>query len=619
MNDDKLQLTSDINDDIDLQFEIDEVAQLQADNTTNNINVEMTSENDINIMFQTNENDLTLHFDGYVGSGEKGESSYTYVRYSPNENGEPMFKSPNNETEYFGIQATANVTASTNPSDYIWAKFKGEKGEQGLRGLQGEDGERGIAGEKGEDGRTSFFHIKYSAVANPTTSSQMSETPNVYIGTYVDYEEEDSNEPSKYTWCKFQGLDGSQGIPGANGSDGKTSYLHIAYSNSADGSKDFSIDDSTDRSFIGQYTDFIKADSTDYKKYVWSLIKGDKGDKGDKGEQGVQGPKGDDGEQLYTWLKYADSPTAGMSDSPTNKAYIGLAYNKTTATESSNYGDYSWSLVKGEQGDTGVQGPKGADGKTTYTWIKYATSSTGANMSDEPSGKTYIGLAYNKNTATESTIASDYTWSLIKGDKGDKGDDGTVHSDTEPTDKTKLWLDTSLEPPLLKYWDGTSWEAVNDFAENINNAKQTITTEYNSAINQLKESLTILVEKLQTTTTDNVTLIEQLSSQIVQNASSISLITNSVNSINDNISGLATKEEISQWARFQGGVLELGASNSPFAVKLSNTELGFYQNGSRIAYLSNQQLNIEFAIVMTKLNIGIFSWSYDSVNGLTLT
>ena len=238
-------------------------------------------------------------------------------------------------------------------------------------------------------------------------------------------------------------------------------------------------------------------------------------------------------------------------------------------------------------------------------------------MSDDPSGKTYIGLAYNKTTLTESTSASDYTWSLIKGDKGDKGDDGTVHSATAPSDKTKLWFDTTDN--LLKYWNGTTWEVTNDFAGDINDMKQNITTEYTSAINQLKESLTTLVEKLQTTTTDNSTLIEQLSSQIVQNSSSISLVTNSIKSITDNISGLATKEEISQWARFENGVLELGASNSPFAVKLSNTELGFYQNGSRIAYLSNQQLNIEYAIVMTKLNIGTFSWNYDATDGLTLT
>lgn len=644
-----------------------------------------------------------------------------------------------------------NTTSTTIP--FVITGDKGDTGPQGLQGLQGPQGNQGIqgpAGPKGNDGssgKTSYFHIKYSSVASPTSSSQMTETPSVYIGTYVDYTETDSTDPTKYTWARFQGIQGAQGtqgIPGTNGVDGKTSYLHIKYSN--DGGKSFTANSGeTAGDYIGQCVDFNSNDPTNVDSYTWSKIKGEqgpqgikgvagadgvssyfhirysqnangnpmtdsaenavyigtcsttsntapssyvsykwskiKGDTGSKGEQGIQGPKGSDGQtsylhikysddgktftsnngetpgkyigtyvdfseadstvfnkyswvkiegpqgvqgpkgvdgkQYYTWLKYADTPTSGMSDSPTGKAYIGLAYNKTTATESSNYSDYTWSLIKGEKGDTGIQGPKGTDGKTTYTWVKYATSASGANMSDDPSGKTYIGLAYNKTTLTESTSASDYTWSLIKGDKGDKGDDGTVHSATAPSDKTKLWFDTTDN--LLKYWNGTTWEVTNDFAGDINDMKQNITTEYTSAINQLKESLTTLVEKLQTTTTDNSTLIEQLSSQIVQNSSSISLVTNSIKSITDNISGLATKEEISQWARFQDGVLELGASNSPFAVKLSNTELGFYQNGSRIAYLSNQQLNIEYAIVMTKLNIGTFSWNYDATDGLTLT
>ena len=133
------------------------------------------------------------------------------------------------------------------------------------------------------------------------------------------------------------------------------------------------------------------------------------------GAQGVQGPKGNDGQQYYTWVKYADTPTSGMSDNPDGKVYIGLAYNKTTATESNTYSDYMWSLIKGE---TGAIGPKGEDGQQYYTWIKYADNASGANMSDSPNGKSYIGLAYNKTTSTESNVASDYTWALFKGDKG---------------------------------------------------------------------------------------------------------------------------------------------------------------------------------------------------------
>ncbi|MHC5955859.1 phage tail spike protein [Enterococcus gallinarum] len=216
-------------------------------------------------------------------------------------------------------------------------------------------------------------------------------------------------------------------------------------------------------SYIGTYTTFDDVQSTNPADYTWQRmlgLSGEDGKDGEQGPQGVPGPKGDNGQTYYTWLKYADTPTSGMSDSPTGKAYIGLAYNKASATESTNYADYTWSLIKGSDG---AQGPKGDNGQTLYTWIKYATSATGAGMSDNPTGKTYIGLAYNKTTATESTNAADYTWSLIKGDKGDagatgpqgpqgptgpKGDRGLMGiayvQQTQPSDKTEgaQWFKT---------------------------------------------------------------------------------------------------------------------------------------------------------------------------------
>lgn len=170
------------------------------------------------------------------------------------------------------------------------AKLKaGKNGIDGLDGLQGEKGEQGIPGPKGEDGKTSHFHIKYSSVANPTSSGQMTETPSTYIGTYVDYEPNDSTDPKKYTWSKFEGTDGKDGIAGTNGTDGKTYYLHIAYANSADGRTGFSVSDGTNKLYIGQYTDTTKADSTDPTKYTWSKIKGEPGADGKPGTDGKPG------------------------------------------------------------------------------------------------------------------------------------------------------------------------------------------------------------------------------------------------------------------------------------------------------------------------------------------
>ncbi len=307
-------------------------------------------------------------------AGADGKTTYTWIRYADDANGGGMSNDPAGK-KYMGLAYNKPTAAeSNNPADYAWSLIKGDKGDQGIPGLQGLQGEKGdqgipglqgLQGEKGDqgipgatgakgdkgdagaDGRTSYFHIKYSPVQNPT-AAQMTETPSDYIGTYTDYTQSDSNDPTKYTWARFKGLqgaDGAQGIPGTNGADGKTSYLHIKYSN--DGGSTFTpatgglAVGETPGDYIGQYTDFTQADSTDVTKYTWSKIKGD---------EGVPGEKGADGTQYWTWIKYSDNPDGtGMYDTPNDLTkYIGIAVNKVTQAESGNKADYTWSRFRGD-------------------------------------------------------------------------------------------------------------------------------------------------------------------------------------------------------------------------------------------------------------------------------
>lgn len=223
---------------------------------------------------------------------------------------------------------------------------KGDQGIQGLRGLQGEKGERGIQGPKGESGLNSYFHVKYSSVAKPTSSSQMTETPSKYIGTYVDNTAADSNDPTKYTWQQLegtQGAKGDQGIKGTDGTNGKTSYLHIAYANSADGKTGFDVSVSTGKLYIGQYTDFTQNDSTDPTKYSWTKIKGETGAKGDKGATG-KGVKS----TAVTYQASASAtsaPTGTWSGSPvTTSASLPYMWTRTIITYTDNATSTSYSV-----------------------------------------------------------------------------------------------------------------------------------------------------------------------------------------------------------------------------------------------------------------------------------
>lgn len=159
---------------------------------------------------------------------------------------------------------------------------RGATGERGLQGLQGAKGDQGIPGAPGKDGadgKTAYTHIAY---ADNASGGGFSQNPagKAYIGMYVDHTAQDSSDPKKYKWSLIKGADGRNGTPGKAGADGRTPYLHIAYATSADGKQGFSTTASAGKTYIGQYTDYTQADSSDPKKYKWTLIKGEKGDRG---------------------------------------------------------------------------------------------------------------------------------------------------------------------------------------------------------------------------------------------------------------------------------------------------------------------------------------------------
>jgi phage minor structural protein len=353
----------------------------------------------------------------------KNRTFYTWVVFADTETGAGIsLKSAGKAYMGIAYNQTTKQPVLTDPSVYTWVKVVGDQG---------------IAGEPGKDGLTSFFHVRYADVPNPI-ANQMRKDTGKYIGTYTDYTLEDSTDPTKYTWRKFQGddgEDGADGVPGNDGADGETSYLHMAYATSADGKTGFSTTNAVDKTYIGQYVDFVKADSTDPAKYRWSKFQGPKGDKGDpgeqglrglqgeKGEQGIQGPKGENGKTTYTHIAYANSSDGkvGFSVSDAARDYVGM-YVDFTAADSTDPAKYSWSKIKGADGTQGIQGKPGTDGKTPYLHVAYANSAdgkTGFSVSNS-AGKTYIGV-YTDYTKADSTEPTKYKWTKIQGPQGTQG------------------------------------------------------------------------------------------------------------------------------------------------------------------------------------------------------
>lgn len=421
--------------------------------------------------------------------GADGKTTYLHIAYANSADGKTGFSTTDGTNKlYIGQYTDYTQADSTDAAKYTWTKIKGEQGERGpqgvpgLQGVQGPKGEQGIQGPQGNTGATgpqgpagqsTYFHIKYSSVANPTSSSQMTETPSTYIGTYVDFTQADSEDPKKYAWSRFQGVQGpqgTQGIPGTNGTNGKTSYLHIKYSN--DGGKTFTGNSGEDvGTYIGTCVDYNQSDPTSVGSYKWAKIKGEQGERGlqglqgEKGEQGIPGTAGANGKTSYFHIKYSSvaKPTTFSQMTETPSAYIGT-YVDFVQEDSTDPARYTWSQFKGSQGvkgDQGIAGKNGADGKTSYLHIAYANSADGKTGFDvsNSAGKFYIGQ-YTDFTQADSTDPTKYAWTKIKGENGKDGTNSRSYILEASDTAIKKGADGALTPSKITfrsfYRDGDS-------------------------------------------------------------------------------------------------------------------------------------------------------------------
>lgn len=310
--------------------------------------------------------------------------------------GETGAKGETGATGPQGPQGEKGNTGATGPQGEKGEK--GDQGPQGLQGIQGPQGEQGIRGPQGASGATTYFHIKYSSVAKPTTASQMTETPSTYIGTYVDFTEADSNDPSKYTWARFQGLQGekgTQGIAGTNGIDGKTSYLHIKYSN--DGGKTFTSNSGeTVGDYIGTCTNYNLNDPTTVASYTWARIKGKTGATGPQGEKGNTGATGPQGSAGRTYFMETSSSIVKMSaDNTIVPNYITLSgyYRDGTATARTAY-KCRFKIEETTDGDTYTTVYTSSSDETDITHALYSVLASGSS-GITASGSSGIGISRN--------------------------------------------------------------------------------------------------------------------------------------------------------------------------------------------------------------------------------
>ena len=326
--------------------------------------------------------------------------------------------------QYLWTRTTWTYTDSTTEQGFTVAR-QGEKGDKGDRGNDG------IAGKDGVGLRsTSVTYAKHTTANTPPSTGWQEQVPTVpagqYLWTKTVWNYTDNTSETGYSVARM-GQDGAKGDDGIAGKDGvgiKNTVIEYAVSTSGTVRPTSNWSTAIPNTPAGQYlwtrTTWTYTDNTTEQGFTVAR----QGEKGDKGDQGIAGPKGADGKTQYTHIAYADNANGGgFSQSPTGKAYIGM-YVDFEELDSSDPTKYAWSLIKGADGEQGVAGPKGEDGKTPYFHTAYTNStdfgaydySGNPNLFSKPFVASNIGGAANGSfvTQVEDSVRLEKTSAILE-------------------------------------------------------------------------------------------------------------------------------------------------------------------------------------------------------------
>ncbi|CAI3342710.1 hypothetical protein [Enterococcus cecorum] len=436
---------------------------------------------------------------------------------------------------------------------------------------------------------------------------------------------------------------------GKGGKDGRTSYAHIAYADSADGQKNFSISDSH-RLYIGFYTDFNQTDSTNPSAYRWTLIKGADGQ---DGADGLPGKPGADGRTPYFHTAYADSADGQLGFSTTNasgKLYLGTCTDYIQS-DPTDYRAYTWVKIKGETGQTGPAGRDGRDGKGVKSYaityqagtsgVSYPTGNWSSTIPTVPKGQylwSKTTLTYTDNTTSDTYSVAYFPVNGATGATGNGISSYTAEfylSTSKTTQSGGSWTTT---PPTwsngkyiwtrykIGYTNGSTayttpncsseWEAVNDVQKNLDAANQNIAKKvdqeaYDNDKQVIYDDISKKLDdeefrKFQKTMNDLKSSYESFVGEggryekELQNAADREQLI--VQNLGEKVQQL---NFINTYIRESEEGIVIGAKGNPMQMLLSKDSLSFMDGGQVVAYFSNQSFYINRGAVVDSLQVGV--------------
>ena len=378
--------------------------------------------------------------------------------------------------------------------------------------------------------------------------------------------------------------------------------------------------------------------------------KGEPGKPGQQGQPGIPGKDGKDGidgkdgkdgvgvasiaEQYY--LSTSATALSGGSWSGTVPTWVDGRFMWTRSVVTYTNGTSNTTNAKcvtGAKGSTGTAGSAGKDGiSITKVDVMYyqSTSSTalsgGSWVTTAPTwvdGRFFwekTVVTYSDGTTDESTpvcITGQRGLTGATGQKGETGSPGTngkdgkdaaAHSLTAPSDTSYMWLDISLDPPILKRYDPekAAWVIVNDTTDIVYNLEQNLL----ATIQVTGQNIQSIVSESYSLKDDTEALISSVSTEIEQTKNSFEIQFNQFSADIDAVAaGVdAEFEEQRKYIRFEDGNIIQGAEGSPFQKVQSATRESYFDSGKEVAYFSNQMLHVTDGEFTHSLRLGKFAF-----------
>lgn len=345
---------------------------------------------------------------------------------------------------------------------------------------------------------------------------------------------------------KLKGKDGKDGVglPGAPGADGRTSYTHIAYADGTQG-ENFTIGEPGNRSYMGTYSDFVQADSTDYTRYRWVRIKG------------ADGAPGEAGAVIY---RTTNAPNAR----------VGIDYLLQTDGRIGLVAEVKNGVITRFNNIISLKGP---GGQTSYTHTAFANNETGTDgfSTTEKVGKKYMGI-YSDFNANASTDPTKYKWiKLAQAYAEEFKTELDNKANQRETDEYLNHIRGEIQKQRQEQEALASMQALNEVVKNVQLLREAFERDGKISAEKLLQAVNKLAK------------IENDLGEFAFRLNAINLV-----------------------MQFSDEGFVIGNKTKGTYILITDDEIGLFNNGSRVAFIKGGTLQFVQGIFIEKVQIGAY-------------